>query len=124
MTDEIFGPILPVVTVQSLDEAITFVNSRPKPLAAYLFAKAKARLDLREGRIERGALGEHQQPDRQQPDRQQGAQDAADEGDAEEQEQQQRAAQRIGKKALPFGIDRDVHQGSNQRAGLLIPAQR
>jgi aldehyde dehydrogenase (NAD+) len=42
MTDEIFGPILPVVTVQSLDEAIDFVNSRPKPLAAYLFTKAKA----------------------------------------------------------------------------------
>ncbi|MDY6997163.1 MAG: aldehyde dehydrogenase family protein [Actinomycetota bacterium] len=42
MTDEIFGPILPVVTVGSLDEAITFVNSRPKPLAAYLFTKAKA----------------------------------------------------------------------------------
>jgi aldehyde dehydrogenase (NAD+) len=42
MTDEIFGPILPVVTVQNLDEAIAFVNSRPKPLAAYLFTKAKA----------------------------------------------------------------------------------
>ncbi len=42
MTDEIFGPILPVVTVQSLDEAIKFVNSRPKPLAAYLFTKAKS----------------------------------------------------------------------------------
>ncbi|MFZ0713353.1 aldehyde dehydrogenase family protein [Mycobacterium sp.] len=42
MTDEIFGPVLPVVTVQNLDEAITFVNSRPKPLAAYLFTKAKA----------------------------------------------------------------------------------
>ena len=41
MTDEIFGPILPVVTVQSLDEAIDFVNSRPKPLAAYLFTKSK-----------------------------------------------------------------------------------
>ncbi len=41
MTDEIFGPILPVMTVQSLDEAIRFVNSRPKPLAAYLFTKAK-----------------------------------------------------------------------------------
>ena len=41
MRDEIFGPILPVVTVQSLDEAITFVNSRPKPLAAYLFTKTK-----------------------------------------------------------------------------------
>jgi aldehyde dehydrogenase (NAD+) len=42
MTDEIFGPILPIVTVQSLDEAIDFVNSRPKPLAAYLFTKAKS----------------------------------------------------------------------------------
>jgi aldehyde dehydrogenase (NAD+) len=42
MTDEIFGPILPVVTVQNLDEAISFVNARPKPLAAYLFTKAKS----------------------------------------------------------------------------------
>jgi aldehyde dehydrogenase (NAD+) len=41
MTDEIFGPILPVVTVQSIDDAIGFVNSRPKPLAAYLFTKSK-----------------------------------------------------------------------------------
>ena len=41
MTDEIFGPILPVVTVRNLDEAIEFVNARPKPLAAYLFTKAK-----------------------------------------------------------------------------------
>jgi aldehyde dehydrogenase (NAD+) len=41
MTDEIFGPILPVMTVQSLDDAISFVNSRPKPLAAYLFTKTK-----------------------------------------------------------------------------------
>jgi len=41
MTDEIFGPILPVVTVQSLDDAIAFVNARPKPLAAYLFTKTK-----------------------------------------------------------------------------------
>ncbi|TRW87774.1 aldehyde dehydrogenase family protein [Mycolicibacterium sp. 018/SC-01/001] len=42
MTDEIFGPILPVVTVQNMDEAIRFVNARPKPLAAYLFTKTKA----------------------------------------------------------------------------------
>ncbi|ORA61113.1 aldehyde dehydrogenase family protein [Mycolicibacterium elephantis] len=42
MTDEIFGPILPVVTVKSLDDAIGFVNSRPKPLAAYLFTKTKS----------------------------------------------------------------------------------
>jgi aldehyde dehydrogenase (NAD+) len=42
MTDEIFGPILPVLTVQNLDEAIEFVNARPKPLAAYLFTKSKS----------------------------------------------------------------------------------
>ena len=42
MKEEIFGPILPVLTVQSLDDAITFVNSRPKPLAAYLFTKTKS----------------------------------------------------------------------------------
>lgn len=42
MTDEIFGPVLPIVTVQNLDEAIDFVNARPKPLAAYLFTKSKA----------------------------------------------------------------------------------
>jgi aldehyde dehydrogenase (NAD+) len=42
MTEEIFGPILPIMTVQSLDDAIGFVNSRPKPLAAYLFTKTKS----------------------------------------------------------------------------------
>ena len=42
MTDEIFGPILPVLTVGNLDEAVSFVNARPKPLAAYLFTKTKA----------------------------------------------------------------------------------
>ncbi|WP_240743969.1 aldehyde dehydrogenase family protein [Mycobacterium paragordonae] len=42
MANEIFGPILPVLTVESLDQAIDFVNARPKPLAAYLFTKTKA----------------------------------------------------------------------------------
>lgn len=42
MTEEIFGPILPVVTVDSVDDAIDFVNSRPKPLAAYLFSRSRA----------------------------------------------------------------------------------
>jgi aldehyde dehydrogenase (NAD+) len=41
MQNEIFGPVLPVITVENLDEAIEFVNSRPKPLAAYLFTKAR-----------------------------------------------------------------------------------
>jgi len=38
MADEIFGPILPVLTVSSVDEAIRFVNGREKPLALYLFS--------------------------------------------------------------------------------------
>ncbi|WP_292835280.1 aldehyde dehydrogenase family protein [Microbacterium sp.] len=42
MQQEIFGPILPIITVRSLDEAIDFVNARPKPLAAYLFTKSKS----------------------------------------------------------------------------------
>jgi len=39
MTDEVFGPVLPVVTIESIDEAIDFVNARPKPLALYVFAE-------------------------------------------------------------------------------------
>jgi aldehyde dehydrogenase (NAD+) len=37
MREEIFGPILPVLEVADLDEAVDFVNARPKPLALYLF---------------------------------------------------------------------------------------
>lgn len=41
MQEEIFGPILPVMEYQSLDEAIHFVNQRPKPLALYFFSRDK-----------------------------------------------------------------------------------
>lgn len=37
MTDEIFGPILPVLEIDSVDRAIAFINVRPKPLALYYF---------------------------------------------------------------------------------------
>jgi aldehyde dehydrogenase (NAD+) len=37
MREEIFGPVLPVLTVPSIDAAIEFVNQRPKPLALYVF---------------------------------------------------------------------------------------
>lgn len=42
MQDEIFGPLLPVMEFESIDEAVGFVNSRPKPLALYIFSKDKA----------------------------------------------------------------------------------
>ena len=39
MADEIFGPILPVLTIGDVDEAIRFVNDREKPLALYAFSR-------------------------------------------------------------------------------------
>jgi aldehyde dehydrogenase (NAD+) len=42
MQDEIFGPILPVLTVSNMDAAIEFVTDRPKPLALYLFSNNEA----------------------------------------------------------------------------------
>ncbi len=41
MADEIFGPILPIITVGSTEEAVAFVNSRPKPLALYVFTASQ-----------------------------------------------------------------------------------
>jgi coniferyl-aldehyde dehydrogenase len=45
MQDEIFGPILPVVGYQSLDEAINYINDRPRPLALYFFGYEKPQQD-------------------------------------------------------------------------------
>ncbi len=39
MQEEIFGPILPILAVDDLDEAIEFINARPKPLALYAFTE-------------------------------------------------------------------------------------
>ncbi|MDU1414291.1 MAG: aldehyde dehydrogenase [Clostridium sp.] len=41
MQSEIFGPIMPIITYENLDEVIQIINSRPKPLALYLFSKDK-----------------------------------------------------------------------------------
>ncbi len=42
MQEEIFGPVLPIITVDEMHHAIKFVADRPKPLALYLFTKSKA----------------------------------------------------------------------------------
>ena len=41
MGEEIFGPVLPVLTYRTLDEAVAFVESRPRPLALYLFTRSR-----------------------------------------------------------------------------------
>ena len=42
MQDEIFGPVLPVRGYRSVDDAIAFVNDRPRPLALYVFSDEAA----------------------------------------------------------------------------------
>ncbi len=42
MQEEIFGPILPVLSVPDIQAAIRFINNRPRPLALYLFTKDKS----------------------------------------------------------------------------------
>jgi aldehyde dehydrogenase (NAD+) len=45
MREEIFGPVLPVLPVSTIDEAITLVNDRPHPLSLYLFTEREARVE-------------------------------------------------------------------------------
>lgn len=41
MGEEIFGPVLPILTYEELDEAVAMVESRPRPLALYLFTRSR-----------------------------------------------------------------------------------
>ena len=43
MQEEIFGPILPILDYANLEDAIAFINQRPKPLALYLFSNNKSK---------------------------------------------------------------------------------
>ncbi|MFE4859953.1 aldehyde dehydrogenase family protein [Streptomyces sp. NPDC056670] len=57
MREEIFGPILPVVTVADLDEAIGFINDRDKPLALYAFTESERTRDRLASETSSGGLG-------------------------------------------------------------------
>jgi aldehyde dehydrogenase (NAD+) len=54
MQEEIFGPILPVLTVDNIDAAIAFVNGRAKPLALYIFSEDR---EVQEQVLERTSSG-------------------------------------------------------------------
>ena len=56
MQEEIFGPVLPVITVDEMHHAIRFVAERPKPLALYLFTKSKALEDAVLDRLSAGTV--------------------------------------------------------------------
>lgn len=49
MEEEIFGPVLPIVPYNTIEEAIAIINAKPRPLALYVFT--------RDGETERGVLG-------------------------------------------------------------------
>ncbi|MFF5369798.1 aldehyde dehydrogenase family protein [Streptomyces sp. NPDC013187] len=57
MQEEIFGPILPIVTVSGLDEAIDFINDRDKPLALYVFSESGETRDRIAEETSSGGLG-------------------------------------------------------------------
>ncbi|XP_062053707.1 aldehyde dehydrogenase family 3 member B2 isoform X2 [Lepus europaeus] len=57
MQEEIFGPILPIVTVSGLDEAIAFINRREKPLALYAFSNNRQVVSQVLDRTSSGSFG-------------------------------------------------------------------
>ena len=56
MQEEIFGPILPIINVDSASEAIEFINKREKPLTLYVFSEQKNVHDKFMGQTSSGGL--------------------------------------------------------------------
>ncbi|MFV3129994.1 coniferyl aldehyde dehydrogenase [Niveispirillum sp. KHB5.9] len=56
LTQEIFGPVLPILSYLTVEEAVALVNSRPRPLALYLFSRRKADVDFILGRTRAGGV--------------------------------------------------------------------
>jgi aldehyde dehydrogenase (NAD+) len=55
--EEIFGPVLPILTYDDLDEVIARINAHPKPLALYVFDRDRARTDRIVAGTSSGAVG-------------------------------------------------------------------
>ena len=54
MEDEVFGPILPVLTYRTLDEAIGRISAAPRPLAAFIFSRSQGAIDRFVGELSFG----------------------------------------------------------------------
>jgi len=57
MGEEIFGPVLPIVTVPGLGEAVEFINDRDKPLALYVFTESDVTRERLAAETSSGGLG-------------------------------------------------------------------
>jgi hypothetical protein len=60
MKDEIFGPIPPILTYKSLDEAVVRIAEGPRPLAAFIFTRSQAAIDRFVGELSFGGGGVNQ----------------------------------------------------------------
>ena len=56
MKEEIFGPILPIITFRSLEQAVELINDRDKPLALYLFSSKSSSIAYVRDRTSSGAF--------------------------------------------------------------------
>lgn len=56
LSQEIFGPVLPILSYTTLEEAVALVNSRPRPLALYLFSRRRLDVDFVLGRVRAGGI--------------------------------------------------------------------
>jgi coniferyl-aldehyde dehydrogenase len=56
MQREIFGPVLPVLGYHQLEEAVRFINARPRPLAFYPFSRRRARIEYLLGQVMSGGV--------------------------------------------------------------------
>jgi len=56
MQEEIFGPILPIVTVRHVEEAVSFINSRDKPLSLYVFSTNQTVAEVFKTRTSSGSM--------------------------------------------------------------------
>jgi coniferyl-aldehyde dehydrogenase len=59
MKEEIFGPILPILEYDQIDDVIDFINSRPRPLALYYFDFDQARADYVAQHTHSGHFGQN-----------------------------------------------------------------
>lgn len=43
MQEEIFGPIMPIITYKNIEDVCKFINSKPKPLAVYFYGNGNSK---------------------------------------------------------------------------------
>uniref|UniRef100_A0AC34RGP4 Aldehyde dehydrogenase n=1 Tax=Panagrolaimus sp. JU765 TaxID=591449 RepID=A0AC34RGP4_9BILA len=56
MSEEIFGPILPILTVENIESAIAFIKKREKPLSLYIFSTNSANIDMVTNKTSSGGI--------------------------------------------------------------------